>query len=293
MLLAGLSGLVLLGAAGGNLLPNPAFDGTAEPWRASGGAAAYVSGDGRAAAGSLMVARGDGDTSAWACETEGVAPGGVYLFSFWAKELAAGGGGCIVAGPLGMNHDFNVGLEWTRREFLFPVAPSHRGGLRCRLGTWMKSAAVAFDDAALQPVTLFHRKAGGFVLGEGEEVSGRSYRFNAPFDSMFGAVSRPLADFACGYNTNRWCFDHDAWVRYRHELGGTPFAGARVSVQIGYHTGGTLLVEARGDGGAHSRELAAALRAVLAEALVGEHGRDPSVQAGARQVGGVGGERQH
>ena len=57
MLLAGLSGLVLLGAAGGNLLPNPAFDGTAEPWRASGGAAAYVSGDGRAAAGSLMVAR--------------------------------------------------------------------------------------------------------------------------------------------------------------------------------------------------------------------------------------------
>ncbi|HNR99124.1 MAG TPA: DUF4091 domain-containing protein [Planctomycetota bacterium] len=253
MLLAGLSGLVLLGAAGGNLLPNPAFDGTAEPWRASGGAAAYVSGDGRAAAGSLMVARGDGDTSAWACETEGVAPGGVYLFSFWAKELAAGGGGCIVAGPLGMNHDFNVGLEWTRREFLFPVAPSHRGGLRCRLGTWMKSAAVAFDDAALQPVTLFHRKAGGFVLGEGEEVSGRSYRFNAPFDSMFGAVSRPLADFACGYNTNRWCFDHDAWVRYRHELGGTPFAGARVSVQIGYHTGGTLLVEARGDGGAWER----------------------------------------
>mgnify|MGYP002682077445 CR=1 FL=1 len=55
MLLAGLSGLVLLGAAGGNLLPNPAFDGTAEPWRASGGAAAYVSGDGRAAAGSLMA----------------------------------------------------------------------------------------------------------------------------------------------------------------------------------------------------------------------------------------------
>ncbi len=253
MLIACMGGLVALSAAAGNLLPNPSFDRTAEPWRAAGGAATYAPGDGRGGAGCLLVARGKEDASAWVCEAGGIEAGATYLFSFWAKQMAAGGGGCIVSGPTGMNHDVNVGSEWTRCEFLFPVAPSHKGGLLCRLGTWTKDAAVAFDDAALQPAALFHRKVGGCVLGEGEEISGRTYRFAAPFDSVFGAASRPLADFACGYNSNRWCFDHGSWVRYRHELGAMPFAGARVSVQLGYHTGGTLLVEARGDGAAWVR----------------------------------------
>ncbi len=252
LLVLGVIGLGL-DAASANLLPNPSFGeragGQAAHWRLGGGVGTYAAGEGRTRNGCLSVSRGADEASWWTCEAAGVQGGACYSFSFWGRQAEPGGGGCVVSGPLGMNHDCQVGNDWTRNVFVFPVAKGHAGPLACRLGTWTKKATVLFDDAELCPAQLFHRALGKLELGEGEELAGRTYRFATAYDSVFGAVSRPLLDFDCGFNTNRWTFDRGNWVVYRHGLGGLPFAALTVTVRIGYHTGGTLDVLARAEGG--------------------------------------------
>ena len=233
------------------MVPNGSFelteDGAVAGWRLGGGAGAYAPGAGRGGGACVTVSRGAGETSWWQADCEGLAPGGVYEFSFWARTVEPGPGGCLVSGPPGMNMDFQAGADWTRHAFLFPVPSGHRGPMTVRVGTWMKNATVAFDDVQLARVDLFHRREGGIELGEGERIDGRTYAFATRFEK--GACSRPLEDFRCGFNSTRWVFGEGQYVDYAHRVPGREMTRAAVNVHIGYRTGGALEVCARRDGG--------------------------------------------
>ncbi len=237
-----------------NLVPNPSFspaeDGTPRPWGLLSGAGRYKASAGRSPDGCLVAGPGKGGTNAWACTLKGLQPGRAYVFSFFAREVAPGGGGCVVSGPLGINRDFHVGSEWTHCAFAFPVPPSMGGKLKIRLGTWEKHVPVEFDDVAVAPARWFFARfkaAAGktLLLGEGESISDGRYRFRAPAGGFLGATARPLEDFTCSFNSNRWVFSSPgSFVFYKHSIG-LPFEEASVKVQISYYTGGSLTVEVK------------------------------------------------
>ena len=56
-------------------------------------------------------------------------------------------------------------------------------------------------------------------LGEGESIRNGVYSFDPDFGYEGSNVSRPLAEFTCGFNSNRWTVGPGQWIVYRHRIG--------------------------------------------------------------------------
>ncbi|NLC59105.1 MAG: DUF4091 domain-containing protein [Armatimonadetes bacterium] len=230
-------------------VPNPSFERggtTPEGWSLSGGAGARVRG-GRTGQWCLRLTGTGEESQFWKCDSWQPKPGQTYRLTFWARSEGASGG-CLVSGPDAANRDFSLpGKTWTRYTRVF-VAPRTAEPSVLRLGVWATRGEVFFDDVEIRPVVALHGTPGEPELGEGEQISGGSYRFRAPLDGDGSNYARALVDYTARFNSNRWVMTDGTYVTYRHRVAGHRQRGAHVAVEIGYYQSGRLVVEASRDG---------------------------------------------
>jgi hypothetical protein len=246
-----LAGLAAIGAAyGQNLVPNPGFEeGSQAP--SSWNLPADASGSWSTAAhsGSKAVAlRGTGKMSAeWRSSELRLSPGALYEFSCFARVAPGTSGGTPLFGTTRVHRDFGFTEDWQCYSYIF-VVPGHGASDYVRAGQWEVKGEIFFDDVQLHPVLATHESTdAGIELGEGESVRAGSYRFHPDFAWRGANYHRPLTRNRAGFNSNRWLFSPGAEVVYRHQIGKVAQATGRVRVQINYHTGGELVVQASKD----------------------------------------------
>ena len=233
-------------------VPNASFEqGVDLPvgWTLSGGQGEWLSGlaaDGRRA---VAVVGSGADTNAWRSGPLAFVPGSVYRLSFRARGLGAAGGTAI-SGPEFANDDLGTLPDsWRAYQSVFVTPREVRPDeAHLRFGQWHCAGKLAFDAVELLAAQPLYRQAGELTLGAGEETNGASYRFVAPLGGESGNQSRPLAWHQCRFNSNRWVFGADSEVVYRHALPGRRLTSAQVGVDVNYHTGGELVVQASTDG---------------------------------------------
>lgn len=242
--------LALTLSASADIIRNPSFESGADMpdhWRLSAPTGQWEQG-GNTGDRSISVTRhGELETNAWFQDDIPVEPFATYRFTFHARAGAGSSGGCIVSGPDFANRDLNVSDQWTRQSHVFTTRPGQER-MSVRLGQWMKTGTVYFDDVSVQPVAPVYRNTGGVVLGEGEKVAGGSYSFRAPLSGEGSNHSRPLASFSAGFNSNRWVFSPGTHVTYRHALPGVRFTSGTLRVTVNYYSAGDCIVEASADG---------------------------------------------
>jgi len=235
--------LVLLSGLAG-FIANGSFEegvGTPTGWRLEGRGAWERADDGRIAA-----VTGDGeDVSYWRTTTLALQPNRSYRLSF--RYAAEGGGGCVIAGTDFANCDFPIAPGWRRAHVTF-ATPADTAGASVRLGQWHLKGKALFDDVRLTEVQPVYRRAGGLVLGEGEQVANGAYTFRAPLGSEGGNCARPLKSFTASFNTNRWVFTGGTEVVYAHRVGAARERSAAVELNCSYHMAGAGVVEASVDG---------------------------------------------
>lgn len=237
---------------------NPSFEtGVAAPegWSASGDTAWAEDG---AADGKRCVTVRDGGQ--WQSGPLSLQPGAVYELRVRYRFRPAGeANACAVIGP-----DFGIQVlslsadegapRWHEHRLRFATPDSAARALpRLTLGQWQLRGALDYDQVELYPVQLAHRQQDGVELGEGESVTGHSYRFLAPLDT-WRTVSRPLAGFTAGFHDNRWRFTAAGqYVIYRHTLGDHRQTQASVKPTVWFHEPSSLKlrVEASTDGKAY------------------------------------------
>ncbi|MCC7263170.1 MAG: DUF4091 domain-containing protein [Candidatus Latescibacteria bacterium] len=199
-----------------------------------------------------LVISGKGEsTSFWRSEPLALRPGGLYLLRFQARSLE-GGGGTPTTGPVFCNRDLgDLGREWSEQTSVFQAPDSLDAGRSwLRFGQWHLKGRAAFDAVSLAEAQPIYVRQAGVELGEGEQIDGLRYSFDAPFHSDSRNHSRPLFAHRCDFNTNRWVFGAGSYVIYRHELAGRLQRNAEVAVTVGYYQAGELVVEASADGAA-------------------------------------------
>jgi hypothetical protein len=166
--------------------------------------------------------------------------------SFWARRETNATGGCVISGPSLVNRDIIPDATWQRYQSLVAV-PKHGTNDYLRLGHWEGRGTAYFDDVRLTPVWPVHATfANGVVLGKGESVEEGVYHCRLHFGGEEANYSRVLHEHQCGFNTTRWTFGPGAYVIYRHHVPGG-FRAAKLNVNVNYHTGGRLQVEASPD----------------------------------------------
>ena len=228
---------------------NGAFDkGDVQPvgWRVGSGAGTWERLDDNA----VLISRGSAEqTSFWRSDAVGFVPAGLYRLSFRARRLQGSADGTVMSGTAFANRDLGpLGSDWQHFSSFFAVPDALKGRDWLRFGQWHLPGAVAFDDVRLDRVeAVHHQGANGVQLGQGERIAGSRYEFQAPQRTALGNYSRPLHAHLAGFNTNRWVFGDGDWVHYRHAPGGLLQTSGRVTVNVNYHTGGALIVEARTD----------------------------------------------
>ena len=235
-------------------VPNPSFesgDGAPEGWRLSrenGSWAREGAHGGRA-----IAATGDGKSesaSYWLSGDLPLEPGATYRLRFQGRHVE-GLGRSLFTGFLFNNRDLpELTQEWRQfTTYLAVPTELRRGQAQLRFGQYDIEGTVAFDDLELVKTTPVYRRLGELQLGEGERIEKGRYQFNAPFEGESGNHARPLEKFNTGFNRPRWLFAPGDWVVYRHAVGAVAQTGGEVEVNVGYYSGGELVVEAGADGG--------------------------------------------
>jgi len=231
-------------------VPNPSFEqGAQRPdnWTLAGTGGEWSEGDaadGRRA----IAATGTGrEHSFWHSDRLDLAPLTVYQLAFAARRR--GEGGTPVSGPPLCNRDLGaIGPAWEEHRSIFITPRSMRPEDAClRFGQWHVRGKVEFDNIRLWRAIPVHARSGDLALGEGEALSGTVYTFNAPFRGESRNYSRPLEEFNCAFNTDRWCFGRDDYVIYRHELPGRQHTAGEVHVSTVWWSAGRLIVQASAD----------------------------------------------
>ena len=234
-------------------LPNASFeqgDTAPEGWKLEGKGAWDTTG--RTGQRAVSVTGTGNDSSYWRTTSSPFAPGQLYRLSFWAKADRTTGG-CVVSGPSFCNRDFRAKDEWQRNSFVFIAPAKLDADAYVRFGQWHVGATVSFDDIELVPTQAVHQRFGDIALGAGERVSGTSYTFEAPLRGEGANYSRPLASFACGFNSSRWVFYDGAHVVYRHAIVGHKQTAASVEINSGYYVSGRCTIDASTDGAKWTR----------------------------------------
>ncbi len=236
-------------------LSNAGFEeGGALPtgWTLSGGDGAWTQ-EGEGGGRGIEVS-GIGDTANyWRTGALGLCSNAVYQLRFSVRRSRGGASGCATTGPVFANRDVgSLGKDWRRCTSIFVTPDALTPEVDwLRFGQWQVNGTVAYDNIDLVRVEPIHRQTNNLVLGDGESVTGKTYRFTAPLGDRNGNYCRPLLRHQCAFNSNRWVFDSPAReVVYRQEAGSILQTRATVEVNMVYHAGGTLYVFAGVPGGA-------------------------------------------
>lgn len=253
------AGLTLVYAAAWALpaVPNASFESggqSPDGWTASGDTAWASDG---AADGQRHVTVRDGGQ--WKSDPLALEPGEVYELRVRLRLRANGDAvPYAVIGP-----DFAIRVlaltveegqsRWQEQRLRF-VAPdtARTGPVRLALGQWQLKGEIDYDLAELYPVKLSHRQQGPIELGEGESLTGHSYRFAAPLDT-WRTVSRPLAGFSADFHDNRWRFARAGqYVIYRHAVGDRRQARATIRPTVWFHEPSSLRLRVEASTEGHS-----------------------------------------
>ena len=238
----------------GNMLPNPSFEaGETGPaaWDVSTvGAGGWESG---AQDGELCVGiTGMGDDSTWWTPAAGVRleQGRRYHVSYWVRREPQASGGVAIAGLNWVNRDSSPGSEWGKRSFFFRTPDVPLTGAFFRLGQWHIKGKILLDRVALEPARAVYKQPAGLnlPLGDGEEVVAGRYRAAHHLGGPGAADFRCLQRFDARFNTNRWVFDDEAEVVYRHQVGRLRQAEGELELAVNLHEKGSLAIEASRDG---------------------------------------------
>jgi len=243
------TGLGAGNASAGNMLVNDGFergDGRPEGWGPVGPGTRW---ERQGPQGRLVVSGTGQQTAYWRQDVPTLRPGRVYRLSFRAR--ATGSGGCAIAGTGSVNRDFRPGDQWQEYSYVFTVPKTPSGYVR--LGQWHWNGVVWYDRVRLTEITVVHAKQDGVALGTGERLVNGQYVFEPVFGYEGSNVGRPLAEFTCGFNSNRWTFSPGSYLVYQHRIGGHAQKRASVSVNVGYHASGSCLVEVGRDGNTWQR----------------------------------------
>ena len=118
-----------------------------------------------------------------------------------------------------------------------------------RLGSWQVKGAFRTANASIEEVTPVYVTQDGLTLGEGELLTGRTYRYAAKWIGRHGSEARPFLGFAHGYlHDSHWRMGKGGELTWRHELGGRRLSKAKVKLGVS-RVEAPLAVEAAADGG--------------------------------------------
>jgi hypothetical protein len=216
-------------------------EGTDGPagWQLSGGTGRWVDRE-------LLEVTGTGsDTNHWSSEFR-CEPLRLYHFRMRARRPS--GSGCVISGPEFANRDhYGLSGDWQWLGHVFCV-PDQVTAARLRLGQWQATGAAQFDAVRVAPTMAVHRRAGAFVLGEGESIQDGVYSFVGDYGYPGSNYHRPLHHFTTGFNSDRWTFGGTSHVTYRFRTPGCRFKTGALGFNVNYHTHGGCVVEASRDG---------------------------------------------
>ena len=203
---------------------------------------------------------GDGKSSNfWKCANAKIEGGRTYQIDFWTKSSPDATDGCVITGTNLCNVDCPHTQEWTHRSLVFKEAPARNGPHFLRFGQWEAKGKVYFDDIRVTEVRPLHAEHDRIPLGDGEAVRNGRYEFVAPLEQGLN-WARPVRYLGPGFNSNRWTFSRDDMIEFRHSVGqlrdrrantpygALPISRAKVEMTVGYHTGGSCIVQASQDG---------------------------------------------
>ncbi len=196
----------------------------------------------------LLEVTGNGrDSSLWRSGAYRFEPGRTYRFQ---TRLRRGDGtGTAITGPGFANRDhasLNSLWQWVGHVFRVPDGPAASHILR--LGQWHATGAIQFERVRVAPVAPVHRATHGIVLGQGESIRAREYRFDGSFGHEGSNFHRVLAAASASFNSDRWTLGSGSQVTYAFGLPEHDFLTGRVEVHVNYHTGGRCLIEISRDG---------------------------------------------
>jgi hypothetical protein len=241
---------------------NPSFE-TADGQRPARwtGAGTATWDEGEAPDGRRFVTIGRG--GAWVSEPVRFEAGAAYELRFRVRyRPAKKRGGVAFLGP-----EFapqSVALDgggdapvWKTQAIRF-VAPTEAGqagrlgyeSCPVRLGEWELEGQLDYDALELRRLQVVHHTASGVTLGEGEQVRGIRYTFEAPLGTWRN-ISRPLQAWATRFHDNRWHFSPEgSEVLYRHEVAGCEQQNATLTLGTWFAWESTLRlrVDASTDG---------------------------------------------
>ncbi len=226
------------------ILQNPSFEsGSAASvthWHLSG-PGKWVTGNASDGKHYVSVSGSEGDR--WYSDPVSFSPGNAYEIKFSARvnpQSAAGSAFAVISTsfatqlaqidpgvPAGKWKDYAVRI----------LAPASNDGATSEitLGSWQLNGTIDFDNVRIFELKPVHLTAGKVTLGEGESISGNSYKFTAPLDTCKG-ISRPLQAHNAVIHDNRWRFQAPGnYVIYHHNIGSGMQTDALVKVDIWFH----------------------------------------------------------
>ncbi|MEN3000434.1 MAG: glycoside hydrolase domain-containing protein [Armatimonadota bacterium] len=189
----------------------------------------------------VLGVKGTGnDMSWWRNMRLQLQPNRTYAVEFWLK--GTGTGACAITGTNTVNRDFQPPRDWTQKQFIFRT-PANTRDTFLRFGQWHWNGEILFDRIRLIPVEVVHA-----ALGEGEQIRNGRYLFTSRYEHLLSNAQAPLQRFTAYFNTNRWVFERDWEVIYRHQAGDYPMQGATLRLNVPFEQNGRLTVLAQREG---------------------------------------------
>jgi endonuclease/exonuclease/phosphatase family metal-dependent hydrolase len=225
---------------------DPDDESKPKSWELLGGSGQWHDGS-SSDVGSALELTGDGEgSSQWINKTLRLEPGKLYYLSSWVQRLS-GSGGCVPIGTSVHHRDYHPGEDMESLSHFF-YAPEQSESAYLRLGQWEAEGTVRFGGLALYKALPIHERAGDIVLGHGEMIRNGRYQFQAAYNGEGSNYHRPLKTAQCGFNSNRWCFGANSHVTYEFTIPNLKLSPSELSINVTYHTSGTLTVETSMDG---------------------------------------------
>lgn len=228
---------------------------TAVEWQLSGGQGERLPLANQEGLPGFRVIGQNDDTNFWQAQVP-LDPGRLYRLDFlyvWRTDPVDG---VVISGPARFNRDFPCKTAGMQEVGYVFMTPPTGGDQTFRLGQWRTNNMVDMANPILTTVQAVHARQEGLELGEGEEINGSTYHFNAPLSGLGSNYSRPLGTFTASFNTDRWVIAEGESVTYVHHLAGVQQKSGKLEVGLAEAAHkGRLVIEVSKDGTAW-RELA-------------------------------------
>jgi hypothetical protein len=173
-------------------------------------------------------------------------PEEVCKVTFYTKVSPGSSGGTIVSGPSFANRDYGAGVDWEKKAFIFK-SPKAVKDAYLRFGQWQKRGKVWFDDISLVKVMPIHAKHDSMALGANEMIKDGVYVFQTHLNAEYSNYSRACVEHTSGFNSDRWTFGDDNYVKYKLKAGNYEQIDGKLTLNMNYYIQGECVVEASRD----------------------------------------------